>query len=107
MFASTDSDQVKLIDFGLSSTYKKNIADVNTVQGTLYYIPPEALQIHNNICTYKSDTWAIGIIMYTLLVGRFPFENKNYVQFYQFIKRGLLKMDGKLIYIYTYIYIYI
>ena len=70
----TDKLEVKLGDFGLA----KKITSDNTPSnngGTIYYMAPESLK--NNKCSYKVDIWAIGIIIYNLLTGKFPFHGDN------------------------------
>ena len=39
-----------------------------------YYIAPESIQ---GIFSDKSDVWAVGVIIYTMLTGRVPFEGKS------------------------------
>ncbi|KAE9419620.1 hypothetical protein Angca_005084, partial [Angiostrongylus cantonensis] len=43
-----------------------------TVCGTLDYLPPE--MIHGKTHDHTVDNWAIGILLYEMLVGRPPFE---------------------------------
>ena len=70
-----DINDIKLIDFGLSSNSfeKKNYLD-NC--GTLIYMAPE--QISNKIYSKSVDIWSVGIILYMLLNGgKNPFYNKG------------------------------
>lgn len=64
---------IKLIDFGASCYYSKN--EILTLKvGTPYYIAPEVLRKeYNNKC----DIWSMGVILYILLIGRPPFEDKT------------------------------
>ena len=41
---------------------------------------PEVFQTHGKISAYKEpvDIWACGIIMYLMLAGRTPFNDKDY-----------------------------
>ena len=60
---------LKIVDFGLSSRIKKNQKLNNTV-GTPYFIAPEMLTGEYD---EKCDIWSIGVIMYYMLSGKFPF----------------------------------
>ncbi|EIF48798.1 aurora-b kinase ark1 [Brettanomyces bruxellensis AWRI1499] len=43
--------------------------------GTLDYLPPEMVESKSHDETV--DVWALGVLMYELLVGRPPFEDEN------------------------------
>lgn len=70
-----DRMQMRIGDFGLAI----HVADIefekNQVCGTLRYLSPEVLQ-HDGF-SFKSDVWAIGVMMFNLLLGRSPFECGN------------------------------
>ncbi|EGR27554.1 protein kinase domain protein [Ichthyophthirius multifiliis] len=66
---------VKLADFGLSAQIQSEMHKRKTVCGTPNYIAPEVLknQGHDSMV----DNWAIGVIVYTLLIGKPPFEENE------------------------------
>lgn len=73
--------EIKLIDFGSAQMFdakskgaKINPKLVRTFRGTNLYKPPEYLLTK---CFYPrpSTVWTIGIIMYDMVIGRFPFED--------------------------------
>ena len=67
----TGSD-VKLGDFGLACW---NIEDKMTqIVGTPGYMAPELLKGKYN---FKVDLWALGIVLYLLLCGEYPFREQN------------------------------
>ncbi|CAO3622999.1 unnamed protein product [Cunninghamella blakesleeana] len=76
---------IKIGDFGLSALLKNPEERKNTVCGTPNYIAPEILfgkEGHNQ----KVDLWAVGVLMYTLLVGKHPFQMNVYNNIYQKIR---------------------
>lgn len=56
-----------------------------TVCGTPNYIAPEVLTKVGH--SYEADVWSIGCIMYTLLVGKPPFETSSLRETYARIKQ--------------------
>ncbi|PIK43637.1 putative ribosomal protein S6 kinase beta-1 [Apostichopus japonicus] len=67
---------IKLTDFGLSKWLQKN-QRTSTICGTLQYMAPEILLEEDY--THAIDWWSLGVIMYTLLVGRYPIDGaKNH-----------------------------
>lgn len=62
---------VKLIDFGLSKWI--NVLDIKC-GGSYPYISPEMLLSKNSLkINEKSDIWSLGIMIYTLVEGKYPF----------------------------------
>lgn len=69
-------NRVKICDFGLSQFLKakpeENQHNTNRVIGIINYMAPEIL-LGMEYDAYKSDVWAVGVTLYSLLMGRFPF----------------------------------
>jgi calcium-dependent protein kinase len=64
-----DDSPLKVIDFGLSTTFDAKI-NLKTKAGTPYYISPEVLEgKYDESC----DIWSSGVILYILLSGVPPF----------------------------------
>jgi serine/threonine protein kinase len=66
--------EVKLTDFGISRTIKEQLAARTEAQapvGTLCYMAPE--QLRGEVCDRRTDIYAVGIMIYQLLMGNFPF----------------------------------
>ena len=68
---------LKLIDFGLSNKLVggfENQRKMDTLVGSPYFIAPEVLK---GSYGPEWDVWSIGVIMYLLLSGRYPFEGET------------------------------
>ena len=77
---------IKIVDFGLSNTYYENEL-LSTACGSPCYAAPEILQGKK----YKGvevDIWSSGIILYAMLCGYLPFEDKNNQNLYKKIIKG-------------------
>ena len=70
----TEYMELKLGDFGLATNIGVNNHD-NVPGGTTNYMPPEA--ISQKKYSYGNDIWAVGIIMYYLIIGKLPFNQKD------------------------------
>ena len=67
--------QIKLIDFGFS-VYDPEVNPPTFICGTPNYMCPEAAKKHEHDL-FKADIWALGVILYKLLTGIYPFRSKN------------------------------
>ena len=68
--------ELKIGDFGLSERVLYEGDMKKSMSGTPNYIAPEIL-LSKEGHSYEVDIWAIGVIMYTMLVGKPPFQSKN------------------------------
>lgn len=50
----------------------------NQDAGSLKYMAPEILEKKKNAVTAAVDMWALGIILYTMLVGKLPFDGNHF-----------------------------
>lgn len=66
----TDAHEVKIIDFG-TATLKNRAQAMSHIVGTPEYMSPE--QIRCEVPDPTNDIYALGILTYLMLVGRFPF----------------------------------
>lgn len=69
-------DFLKIADFGFAKQSDNN-SFMKTIVGTPLYMSPQILSSEQY--SYKCDIWALGVILYELLVGRppWPIKNKN------------------------------
>jgi 5'-AMP-activated protein kinase catalytic alpha subunit len=63
---------LKIIDFGLSNSYKNNVM-LETPCGSPCYAAPEML-LGNKYSGLLIDIWSVGIILYAMIHGFLPFE---------------------------------
>jgi len=71
LFINNNMD-IRIGDFGLAVRIAPDGRKETSVCGTPNYIAPEVLNKTGH--SIEVDTWALGCVMYTLLVGRPPFE---------------------------------
>lgn len=81
-----DNLEIKVGDFGLATKVEEEGERKRTLCGTPNYIAPEVLGKKGH--SYEVDIWSLGCILYTLLVGRPPFETESLKDTYQRIKRN-------------------
>ena len=68
--------ELKIGDFGLIAKLD-NIKDRKfSTCGTKHYMAPEVINPGKKGYSFEVDIWSIGVIMYQLLTGKFPFGNE-------------------------------
>ncbi|KAA0163950.1 hypothetical protein FNF28_04055 [Cafeteria roenbergensis] len=75
-------------DFGLATKLMTKQERKRTVCGTPNYIAPEVLDAGEEGHSFEVDVWSLGVILYTMLVGRPPFETRDVKQTYALIRRA-------------------
>ncbi|OQR98586.1 hypothetical protein ACHHYP_08309 [Achlya hypogyna] len=84
---------VKLVDFGFSAL--QTARPFQTFCGTPCYMAPEI--IHRK--TYWGppvDVWSLGVLLYAMLCGFFPFRARNYSDLYRKIVKGAFDIPASL-----------
>jgi hypothetical protein len=72
----TDSGQVKVLDFGIAHAARWTpLTEGPVVHGTAEYMAPE--QIRGERADPRSDIYALGVVLYELLVGHPPFHGET------------------------------
>jgi predicted ATPase/signal transduction histidine kinase/serine/threonine protein kinase len=82
-----ESQQIKLIDFGISSLLPRETQSIQTItalEGTLAYISPEQTGRMNRGVDYRSDFYSLGVTFYQLLTGQLPFATKDPLELVHF-----------------------
>lgn len=68
-------NKIKIIDFGLSNLYEKNMY-LETFCGSPCYVAPEMI-IRKKYKSDDIDSWGLGVILYLLLTKTLPFQNRE------------------------------
>ena len=79
-----DADFVKVIDFGIAramgndGNYERRLTDTGVLLGTPYYMAPE--QAGTADLDHRVDIYALGVMVYQMLVGKLPFKGQNPIE---------------------------
>ena len=90
--------ELKIGDFGLAARVGYAGERKKTVCGTPNYIAPEVLNSKTFGHSYEADVWSIGVILYTILIGKPPFETANVKLTYNRIKENKKQEQKKIKY---------
>ena len=84
------TNNIKIIDFGYS-THQENTRKSKLFCGTTSYMPPEVIarREHNGI---QADIWSLGVLLYAMVTGKFPFSGINEKEIMSKILRGVFEM---------------
>ena len=84
----TGNMEIKIGDFGLATRVDFKDQRRTTMCGTPNYIAPEILM---GKCghSFEVDIWSIGVVIYTMLVGKPPYETTDIKSTYQRIKANV------------------
>ena len=66
---------VKIADFGIFGSNKGTVAERHNA-GSIKYMSPELLQ-GDNASDPKIDIWALGVLMYAMIIGQCPFDGST------------------------------
>ncbi|MES1901931.1 MAG: Testis-specific serine/threonine-protein kinase 4 [Paramarteilia canceri] len=90
-----ENKMIKVTDFGFARIFQndENSADMKTLAlsstycGSYAYAAPEILRgIPYN--AYLSDVWSLGVILYTLVIGKLPFDDSNHKNLLKQVMNG-------------------
>lgn len=80
----SDNLELKLGDFSYATKYSGNKKQFE-ICGNPNYMAPEMIDGEDGY-SYEVDIWSLGIIIYKLIIGKFPFESKNKEELFNKIK---------------------
>eukprot|EP00440_Ansanella_granifera_P006694 gb/GFBE01007256.1/.p1 GENE.gb/GFBE01007256.1/~~gb/GFBE01007256.1/.p1 ORF type:complete len:961 (+),score=159.43 gb/GFBE01007256.1/:1-2883(+) len=85
-----DQGTVKIIDFGFSTIVPPG-KKLKIFCGTPSYMAPEIVA-RKEYAGFCADIWAMGVLLYALLCGSFPFRGQNDRDLYRKIVRGVFNV---------------
>src|SRR5262245_39326063 len=87
---------VKLADFGIAHVFAgDHLTATGGVVGTGEYLSPE--QASGKPVTKRSDLYSLGVVLYTLVTGRTPFQGDNIVDLLHQHRYGQFDKPGRLV----------
>jgi len=81
----SDKMEIKVGDYGLAAKVEFEGEKKKTICGTPNYIAPEILEGKVGH-SYEVDVWSVGVIIYTMLIGKPPFETPDVKTTYKKIR---------------------
>jgi len=75
----TNEGKVKIIDWGLSTVGKDATPEC---VGTVDYVAPEVMTARS-YKTNATDVFSLGVVLYTMMVGQFPFSYKSRLEYFR------------------------
>ena len=85
-----DNNNIKIIDFGFS-TCIPNDKKIKIFCGTPSYMAPEIVR-KTEYCGPPADIWALGVLLFTILSGQFPYRGATDEELYDKICRADYKL---------------
>ena len=95
LFLDKEKTHIVLIDFGISGFSNGKFKE--TVKaGTIRFLPPEIVSGKDYASNTKLDIWSLGIILFRMIEGYYPFEGKNEKDIVQKILYSPLEFNKKI-----------
>lgn len=77
---SDEGTTVKIMDFGISkdlASVSHDLTASSVIIGTPHYMSPEQIRTSRSV-DERADLWSVGVVMYRLLTGTYPFSADNH-----------------------------
>jgi len=89
VFKDPSRTQLKLETLDSAHVINKNCTDIlYDKHGCPAYVSPEILESTNGYSSMAADVWSLGVIIYTMLIGRYPFHDQDPTALFVKIKNG-------------------
>ena len=95
LFLDKERTHIVVIDFGISGFANGNQRE-KIKAGTTSFLPPEMASGEEYSSNRKLDIWALGVILYRMIEGIYPFEGKNTKEIVMNILKGKLEFNKKI-----------
>ncbi|ORX62248.1 Pkinase-domain-containing protein [Hesseltinella vesiculosa] len=86
--------KIKIIDFGLSNLFCPE-RQLTTYCGSLYFAAPELLRA-TPYYGPEVDIWSLGVVIYVMVTGTVPFDDKSMPGLHEKIKKGEVNFPAHL-----------
>jgi serine/threonine protein kinase len=86
-----ECDNIRIIDFGFATCYPDK--KVKLFCGTPSYMAPEIVG-RKEYRGQPADVWALGVLLFALLTGSFPFKGLTDADLYRKIQRGVYSVPA-------------
>lgn len=83
---------IKIIDFGIAGKIEVTIEQHKA--GTLRYCPPELIAEKSFKADPSFDVWSLGILLYRLVFGAFPFTGNDWKTIKELIVKANVKFPN-------------
>lgn len=90
LLRKNDSTSIKMIDFGLCQILGSEEEVMCQTIGSPFYVSKEVL---NGRYTMSCDLWAMGVMMFAMLAGRYPFNGADNDTLFKNIKAGVYDLS--------------
>lgn len=82
---------IKVIDFGFAVQLPPGVVSLRTFCGTPPYMSPQMVA-GQPYGALASDVWALGVLLYVMLIGRFPFCGDTKSALFACIRKGRFRI---------------
>nr|XP_020657980.1 tribbles homolog 2 [Pogona vitticeps] len=88
IFKDEDRTRVKLESLEDAYILRGNDDSLSDKHGCPAYVSPEILNTNGSYSGKAADVWSLGVMLYTMLVGRYPFHDIEPSSLFSKIRRG-------------------